>query len=90
MCWFMETSWEMDASQGPGQCQVYRIAPWMPSVSQAKQATPTLKQIPVGPWSPQAKSSLNMELTRLTLSCNYTGSRALGAQAGTHACSLSA
>jgi hypothetical protein len=53
-----------------------------------REAAATLQQIPVSPWSPQAKSSLNMELTRLTLSCNYTGSRALRAQAGTRACSL--
>lgn len=56
----------------------------------SREVAPTLKQIPVGPWSPQAKPSLNTELTRLTLSCNYTGSRAPRAQAGMHACSLSA
>lgn len=47
----------------------------------SREAMPSLKQVPMGPWSPEAKPSLNMELTRLTLSSNYTGSRALRAQA---------
>lgn len=60
------------------------------SANQAGRPHPPRSRFQWVRGDPRPSSSLSMELTRLRLSCNYTGSRAFRAQAGARACSLRA